>query len=109
MVGLICLALATSIYSLPAPLPRDASIGSTEQTEPENNDPPTEVPSAGNEPDTTEDADKPVVPDNDDMETAEVIVFRPLFKYQRVEAERRRRLDEARRQRAYYPYYPYRY
>jgi hypothetical protein len=94
-----------SVFSLPTPLPGDTSLGSTE---PEYSVSPTEMPSAGNEPDTTEDADKPVVPDNDDMETAEVIVFKPLFRYQRVEAERRRKLKEARRQYAYYPYYPYR-
>jgi hypothetical protein len=84
-------------------LPDEASLATTKQAVPEY-DPSTEVPSTGDEPETTEVADK------DDMETAEIIVFRPLFSYRRVQAERRRRLNQARNQRVYYqnyPYYPY--
>lgn len=92
-----------SVFSLPTALSGGSIIGSAEPEYVSS----TEVPSAGNEPDTTEDADKPVVPDDEDMETAEVIVFRPLFSYKRVQAERRRRLNETRRQHANYPYYPY--
>jgi hypothetical protein len=94
----------TSVFSVPTVSPGASSLGSTEL---EDSAFATEVPSAGNELSTTEDADKPVAPDNDDMETAEVLVFRPLFSYQRVRAARRRRLEEARRQRPYYTYYPY--
>lgn len=100
--------LATSISSLPTLSPGEfASLGSTEVAEPEYIHLSTEIPSVGDEPSTTEDADEPVPSDKDDMETAEVVVFRPLFRYKRIEAERRRRLNQARRRPIYYPYYPY--
>jgi hypothetical protein len=100
--------LATSVSSLPTLSPGEsATLASTEVAEPEYIHLSTEVPSAGDEPSTTEDADEPVPSDKDDMETAEVVVFRPLFSYKRVEAERRRRLNQARRRPVYYPYYPY--
>jgi hypothetical protein len=108
LVGLLYLLLATSVFPLPTLLPSEiTSIASTEQAEPEYSHLSTELPSEGHEPGTTEDAHKPVPSDEDDMETAEVLVFRPLFSYKRVEAERRRKLKQARRQSAYYPYYPY--
>jgi hypothetical protein len=100
--------LATSAFTLPTLPPGETtSLASAEQAEPEYIHLSTEVPSVGDEPGSTEDADKPVSSDKDDMETAEVVVFRPLFSYKRVEAERRRRLNQARRQPLYYPYYPY--
>lgn len=102
LVGLLCLVLASSIFSMPTLSPGDStSLASTDVAEPEYINLSTELPSAGDEPGTTEDANK------EDMETAEVLVFRPLFSYKRVEAERRRKLNQARRQSAYYPYYPY--
>jgi hypothetical protein len=100
--------LATSIFSLPTLSPSAiTSVASTEQAEPEYTHLSTEMPSDGYEPGTTEDADEPTQSDKEDMETAEVLVFRPLFSYKRVQAERRRKLNQARRQAAYYPYYPY--
>jgi hypothetical protein len=68
------------------------------------------APSAKLEPQATEHEEKREVSDNEDMETAEVIVFRPLFRYKQVQAERRRRLEERRRNanNPNYAYYPYR-
>jgi hypothetical protein len=100
--------LATSGFSLPTLSPgENTSVTSAEPADPDYIQLSTELPSEGYEPETTEDADKPVPSDKDDMETAEVLVFRPLFSYKRVEAERRRKLNQARRQSPYYPYYPY--
>ena len=62
------------------------------------------------EPQTSEHAEKREVSDDEDMETAEVVVFRPLFRYRQIQAERRRRLEERRRNASNpnNPYYPYR-
>ncbi|PSN45313.1 hypothetical protein C0J52_12465 [Blattella germanica] len=51
-----------------------------------------------------DEADEPVMPDDDDMEAAEVLVFRPLFSYRRVEAARRRKARRypSRRQAGYW-------
>ena len=51
-----------------------------------------------------EEEDEPVQPDDDDMETAEVIVFRPLFSYRQVQAARRRKAQR-NQQRRYSPVY----
>jgi hypothetical protein len=69
----------------------------------------TAAPSAKLEPQATEQAEKREVSD-EDMETAEVIVFRPLFRYKQIQAERRRRLEERRRNASNQNYanYPYR-
>jgi hypothetical protein len=57
----------------------------------------TAEPSVELEPQATEHAEKREVSDDEDMETAEVVVFRPLFRYKQIQAERRRRLEERRR------------
>lgn len=68
------------------------------------------APSAKLEPQDTEHAAKRKVSDDEDMETAEVVVFKPLFRYKRIQAERRRRLEERRRiaSNPNYANYPYR-
>lgn len=96
LVGLLCLVLARSVLSLPAPVHSGASLTSTEQAVLDHSHTSTAAPSAELEPQATKHAEKPEVSDNEDMETAEVVVFRPLFRYKQIEAERRRRL-EARR------------
>jgi hypothetical protein len=70
----------------------------------------TAAPSSKLEPLATEHAEKREVSDDEDMEAAEVIVFRPLFRYRKVQAERRRRLEERRRNASNLNYanYPYR-
>jgi hypothetical protein len=57
-----------------------------------------------------EHAEKREVSADEDMETAEVVVFRPLFRYKQIQAERRRRLEERRRnpRNLNYASYPYR-
>jgi len=67
------------------------------------------APSAKLEPQATEHEEKREVSDVEDMETAEVIVFRPLFRYKQIQAERRRRLEERRRNasKRNYANYPY--
>jgi hypothetical protein len=110
LTGLLCLVLATSVYSLPALVHSGASLTSTDQNVLEHSRTSTAIPSVEVEPQTTEHAEKEEVPDKEDMETAEVVVFRPLFRYKQVQAERRRRLEARRRQAnvpnpAYYPYW----
>ena len=51
-----------------------------------------------------DDPDEPVYPDDDDMEPAEVLVFRPLFSYRRIQAERRRKARRYQNRR-YAPYW----
>lgn len=70
----------------------------------------TAAPSEQLELQATEHAEEREVSDDEDMETAEVIVFRPLFRYKQIQAERRRRLEERRRnaREPNYANYPYR-
>lgn len=110
LVGLLCLVPATSVFSLPAVLHSGASLTSTDQPVIDHSHTSTAAISAEFEPQATEHTEKPEMSDNEDMETAEVLVFRPLFRYTQIQAERRRRL-EARRQQANnpnYANYPYR-
>jgi hypothetical protein len=114
LVGLLCLALATSVLSLPALTHSGGSLLATDHAVREHNhtsaaaapsaelEPQatehtsTAVPSAELKPQAAEYAEKPEGSD-EDMETAEVLVFRPLFRYRQIQAERRRRLEERRR------------
>jgi len=89
--------LATSVLSLPAPTDSGDSLPATDNAVGEHNRTSTAPPSAEElEPQATEQAESPEVSD-EDMETAEVLVFRPLFRYRQIQAERRRRLEERRR------------
>lgn len=111
VITLLCLALATAALSLPT-LPVDGSALDNKEPSPtENNfdadrDTSTEYDLEISE----EDPDEPMDADDDDMEAAEVLVFRPLFSYRRVQAERRRKRQRnlAWRRELGYPYYPYR-
>ncbi|XP_069682210.1 uncharacterized protein [Periplaneta americana] len=102
-LSLVCLALATSVLSLPTGTGEENTLGAEDLSAPVTNEL-----STGGELNFTENPDEPVVPDDEDMETAEVLVFRPLFRYRHDKVERRR--NQARRQRyPEYPYYPYYY
>jgi hypothetical protein len=90
------------VLSLPAPTHSDGSKPATDNAVGEHGHTSTAPLSAELEPQTTEHAESTKMP-GDDMETAEVLVFRPLFRYRQIQAERRRRLEERRRN-ASYPY-----
>jgi len=110
LVGLLCLVLATSVLSLPALMQSGGSLPATDHAVRDLSHTSTAAPSAKLEPQATEHVEKREVSDDEDMETAEVIVFRPLFRYKQVQAERRRRLEERRRNPSNLNYanYPYR-
>jgi hypothetical protein len=84
------------VLSLPALTQSDGSLPATDNVVGEHSHTSTAPLSAELEPQTTEHAESPEVPD-EDMDTAEVLVFRPLFRYRQIQAERRRRLEERRR------------
>jgi hypothetical protein len=96
-VGLLCLVLATSVLSLPAMMHNGRSLPSTDHAVRDLSHTSTAAPSAKLEPQASEHAENREVSDDENMETAEVIVFRPLFRYRQIQAERRRRLEERRR------------
>jgi len=85
------------VLSLPALMHSGGRIPATDHAVRDLSHTSTAAPSAKLEPQASEHAEKREVSDNEDMETAEVVVFRPLFRYRQIQAERRRKLQERRR------------
>ncbi|XP_069682212.1 uncharacterized protein [Periplaneta americana] len=98
LVALACLVLKNIVLSLPTGTGDDDDITFNYKNLLE---PMYEVLSTEQEVKFTEGSDEPVVSDDDDLEVAEILVFRPYFRYREDKAKRRHYI----RQRLYYPYY----
>ncbi|XP_069682211.1 uncharacterized protein [Periplaneta americana] len=111
VVTLLCLVLVTAALSLPTLPVGGESLDNNKQTPTDNTfDGGRNALQEYDLEASEEDLDEPMDADDDDLETAEVLVFRPLFSYRRVQAARRRNQQRnlARRRALGYPYYPYR-
>ncbi|KAJ9580791.1 hypothetical protein L9F63_024032 [Diploptera punctata] len=86
MIAFFGLLLTAVVFSMP--------VEESEKLQtvilPESEEPSTLEPPQMNEIDY-EDPDEPLFPDDDDMEVAEVLVFRPMYSYRRVQEARRRK------------------